>query len=117
MNEHTQPDPVNGNANAPARRSWLSAPSVGSLIVMIALIGFSVISFVVSVFLPVPVAFKLLPLLCSSAAAAAFVINRIWVTSERLLGCQILVGSFIMGVTGTMLVMMACFYWFSQSSR
>ncbi|MBZ0189964.1 MAG: hypothetical protein K8F91_27215 [Candidatus Obscuribacterales bacterium] len=88
--------------------------------VTIALVVLCILSLVVAVSVQVPPGIKLLPLLFTVGAVLFYIINRMGIiislsARQALIVWQILVAGFWLGVTSAMLVMLACFYFVSQT--
>ncbi|MBI4533373.1 MAG: hypothetical protein HY711_05440 [Candidatus Melainabacteria bacterium] len=87
--------------------------------VTIGLVVVCILSLVAAVALPVPYGLKLLPLLFTVCAVVFYIINRLGIilslsSRQALIVWQILIAAFWLGVTSAMLVMMVCFYGFTQ---
>jgi hypothetical protein len=86
--------------------------------VTIGLVVICIMSLVAAVALPVAAGLKLLPLLLTILAVVLYMINRLGIivsltARQALIVWQIVIASFWLGVTSSMMVMMACFYFFS----
>ena len=89
--------------------------------VSIGLVVLCVLSLVAAVALPVAAGLKLLPLLCTVAAVVFYMVNRMGIIvsmtpRQALIVWQILIASFWLGVTSSMLVMMSCIYFLGQGA-
>ncbi len=89
--------------------------------VTIGLVVVCILSLVAAVALPVPPGLKLLPLLFTIGAVVFYMINRLGIivslnARQALIVWQILIAAFWLGVTSAMLVMMSCFYFFTNKS-
>lgn len=87
--------------------------------VTIGLVVVCILSLVAAVALPVPPGLKLLPLLFTIGAVVFYMINRLGIivslnSRQALIVWQILIAAFWLGVTSAMLVMMCCFYFFTN---
>jgi hypothetical protein len=87
--------------------------------VTIGLVIVCILSLVAAIALPVSPGLKLLPLLFTVGAVVFYIINRLGIIlglspRQALIVWQILIAAFWLGVTSAMLVMMSCFYFFSQ---
>lgn len=87
--------------------------------VTIGLVVFCILSLVAAVALPCQPAVKLLPLLLTIGAVILYMINRLGIivslsSRQALIVWQIVIASFWLGVTSSMMVMMSCFYFFSS---
>ena len=87
--------------------------------VTIALVFLCILSLLVAVSVQVPPGIKLLPLLFTVLAVLFYIINRMGIIisltlRQALIVWQILVAGFWLGVTSSMLVMLACIYFVSQ---
>lgn len=86
--------------------------------VTIGLVVICIMSLVAAVALPVQPVLKLLPLLLTILAVVLYMINRLGIivslsSRQALIIWQIVIASFWLGVTSSMLVMMSCFYFFA----
>lgn len=86
--------------------------------VTIGLVVICIMSLVAAVALPVAPGLKLLPLLLTILAVVLYMINRLGIivsltARQALIVWQIVIASFWLGVTSSMMVMMSCFYFFS----
>ncbi len=87
--------------------------------VTIGLVVICIMSLVAAVALPVAPGLKLLPLLLTILAVVLYMINRLGIivslsARQALIVWQIVIASFWLGVTSSMMVMMSCFYFFSS---
>jgi hypothetical protein len=87
----------------------------------IALVVICILSLVFAVSMPVPPAYKLLPLLLTVGAVVFYIVNRLGIMishtpRQALIVWQVLVAGFWLGVTSAMLVMLACIYFVSQGA-
>jgi hypothetical protein len=87
--------------------------------VTIGLVVICIMSLVAAVALPVAPGLKLLPLLLTILAVVLYMINRLGIivslsARQALIVWQIVIASFWLGVTSSMMVMMTCFYFFSS---
>lgn len=83
--------------------------------VTIGLVVICILSLFAAVALPVSPGLKMLPLLFTIGAVVLYIVNRLGIIvtlSQRqaLIVWQIVVASFWLGVTSSMMVMMTCFY-------
>ena len=88
--------------------------------VTIGLVVICIMSLVAAVALPVAPGLKLLPLLLTIGAVVLYMINRLGIivslsARQALIVWQIVIASFWLGVTSSMMVMMSCFYFFTKS--
>lgn len=86
--------------------------------VTILLVVVCILSLVAAVGLPLAPGLKLLPLLLTIGAVVIYMINRLGIiisltARQALIVWQIVIASFWLGVTSSMMVMMSCFYYFS----
>lgn len=89
--------------------------------VTILLVVVCILSLVAAVALPLAPGLKLLPLLLTIGAVIIYMINRLGIivsltARQALIVWQIVIASFWLGVTSSMMVMMSCFYYFSMKS-
>ena len=135
--ESTASVPLAAETNAPPRRggmrnfmsalAYINEASVADAVkqrfsdyVTIGLVVVCILSLVAAIALPVPPGLKLLPLLFTVGTVIFYIINRLGIIlslSQRqaLIVWQILIAAFWLGVTSAMLVMMSCFFLFSQT--
>lgn len=88
--------------------------------VTIGLVVICIMSLVAAVALPVAPGLKLLPLLLTIGAVVLYMINRLGIivslsSRQALIVWQIVIASFWLGVTSSMMVMMSCFYFFTKT--
>lgn len=89
--------------------------------VTIGLVVICIMSLVAAVALPVAPGLKLLPLLLTILAVVLYMINRLGIivslsSRQALIVWQIVIASFWLGVTSSMMVMMSCFYFLKMGS-
>jgi hypothetical protein len=90
--------------------------------VTIGLVVICIMSLVAAVALPVAAGLKLLPLLLTILAVVLYMINRLGIivsltARQALIVWQIVIASFWLGVTSSMMVMMACFYFLGAGAK
>ncbi len=88
--------------------------------VTIGLVVICIMSLVAAVALPCSPGLKLLPLLLTILAVVLYMINRLGIVvslsaRQALIVWQIVIASFWLGVTSSMMVMMTCFYLFKAT--
>lgn len=88
--------------------------------VTILLVVVCILSLVAAVGLPLAPGLKLLPLLLTIGAVVIYMINRLGIivsltARQALIVWQIVIASFWLGVTSSMMVMMSCFYYFGST--
>lgn len=88
--------------------------------VTIGLVVICIMSLVAAVALPVASGLKLLPLLLTIGAVVLYMINRLGIivslsARQALIVWQIVIASFWLGVTSSMMVMMSCIYFFTKN--
>lgn len=125
--ETSQPPRRGGMRNFLSAIAYINEASVADSVkqrlsdyVTIGLVMVCILSLVAAVTLNVPPALKLLPLLFTVATVIFYIINRLGIIlslSQRqaLIVWQILIAAFWLGVTSAMLVMMSCFFLFSNT--